>query len=366
MSHDKLYSFLKDTNAKITRHFETHGDRKYFRPEHIFRGVMSYLLRPAKRLRPGVMMMCCGCYGGEEKVEKIIPAAAALELFHTWTLTHDDIIDNDELRRGNATVHVDLRDAGVKDLALSGNMAEEYGRSAAILAGDVQHGWVVSSFLELAQSGAFDAGLIVAIVKELESRVLGDLICGEMLDVQLGMVDFDSPMKIDEQTVLEMEWLKTGILLEFSAKSGAMLGLGSSDGDDARVKTLSDFAGNCGRAFQLQDDILGIVGNEKSLGKPIGSDIREGKKTVIVLHALKNAEQKEKTDILTHLGNRTATDSEVKYVSSKLQELGGVDYARDMANSYIAKTTSALDQVPDSKFKELLLEWADFMVNREL
>ena len=366
MSHEKLYSFLKAVNDKVTHHFQTSGDRKFFRPEHIFRGVMSYLLRPAKRLRPGVMMMCCGCYGGAETVEKIVPAAAGLELFHTWTLTHDDIIDNDDLRRGNATVHVDLKAAGMEDLRMEETLAAEYGRSAAILAGDVQHGWVVSSFLELAQRGYFDPNLVIAIVKELESRVLGDLICGEMLDVQLGMVGFDSPMLINEETVLEMEWLKTGILLEFSAKSGAMLGLETVNGDDPRVRILADFAGNCGRAFQLQDDILGIVGNEKSLGKPIGSDIREGKKTVIILHALNNADEKQKNVIINILGKRRATEAEVNEVSTLLQDLGGVGYAKDLAASYIEKTKDALESVPESEYKDLLLEWADFMVNRDL
>lgn len=366
MNHKRLFDFLKEADGKISNYFQTSRDRSFFRPEHIFRGVMSYLLRPAKRLRPGVMMMCCGCFAGQEMVDKIIPAAAGLELFHTWTLTHDDIIDNDSLRRGKATVHVELARAGEEDLGLTGDLAKEYGRSAAILAGDVQHGWVVSSFLECATSGNVSPGLIISIVKELESRVLGDLICGEMLDVQMGMVDFQSKLEIREKTVLEMEWLKTGILLEFSAKSGAMLGLGSANGEDERIRTLADFAGNCGRAFQLQDDILGIIGNEKSLGKPIGSDIREGKKTVIVLHALSNADTKQRRQLLATLGNRKASEDEVTETTIMLQDLGGVDYARELADSFIAGTVGALGNIPDSYYKDLMLEWADFMVNREL
>lgn len=315
MGHEKLFSFLKETDRKITEYYKNSADSRFFRPEHIYQGVMSYLLRPAKRLRPGVMMMSCGCFGGQEAVDKIVPAAAGLELFHTWTLVHDDIIDNDDLRRGSATVHVQLAEAGNHDLGLTGDLAREYGRSAAILAGDIQQGWVVSSFLECGLNGNFDPKVVMAIIKDLESRVIGELICGEMLDVQLGMVDFSSKMKVDEETVLEMEWLKTGILLDFSARSGAMFGLGISDADDRGVKALADFAGNCGRAFQLQDDILGITGNEKSLGKPIGSDIKEGKKTVIVLHALTNADEAQRERILDILGKRTADDKEVNEVT---------------------------------------------------
>ena len=366
MSHERFFDYLKATDEKIKGYFSGSEVKQHFRPAHIYDGVFSYLLRPAKRLRPAVMMLSCGCFGGAERSEAILPAAAAVELFHTWTLVHDDIIDNDGLRRGHNTVHIELARKGAEDLGIDTAAAEEYGRSAAILTGDVQHGWVTGAFIECAMNGAVDPLVVLALLQRLETKVLCDLIYGELRDVQLGLLDIEGQVEITEEDVLEMEWLKTGALYEFSAQAGAMMGRNSDDFEDGEVRALAAFAGNCGIAFQLQDDVLGIVGDEKQLGKPIGSDIREGKKTTIVLQSLRNANEKQRETILSILGKRDATPAEVSRLIELFKELGGVDYTRDKEKGYIDKALSNLDKVPDSFYKELLFSWADFMINRSL
>lgn len=366
MNHERFFEYLRATDEKIKGYFSNSETRRHFRPAHIHDGVFSYLMRPAKRLRPAVMMLSCGCLGGDERSEAILPAAAGVELFHTWTLVHDDIIDNDGLRRGHNTVHVELARRGAEDLGLDEATAEEYGRSAAILTGDVQHGWVAGAFIECALGGVVDPKVVLALLHRLETQVLCDLIYGELRDVQLGLLDIDGQTEITEEDVLEMEWLKTGALYEFSAKAGGMMGKNSDDFEDGEVRALAAFAGNCGIAFQLQDDVLGVVGDEKQLGKPIGSDIREGKKTTIVLQSLRNANEEQRETILSTLGKREATEAGVSGVIDLFKDLGGVDYTRDREKAYIDKALANLDKVPDSIYKELLFSWADFMVNRSL
>ena len=356
--------FLKEKEQELVKYIKKSDVQKYFRPKHIYDGVMSYVYRSAKRLRPSVLIMSCGCLGGEERIA--IPAAAAVELFHTWTLVHDDIIDNDNLRRGEPTSHRLLESAGKTDLNLDDELAEEYGRNIAILAGDIQHAWSVTFLIDTTTKMGVDPYITLEIIKHMESYAIGNLIYGETLDVQMGMTSSKDTMKFTEDDVINMIWGKTGVLYGFSAMAGGMIGKGTSDINDSQVTALKDFATNCGIAFQLQDDILGIVGDEKILGKPIGSDIREGKKTIIVLETLKNANEEQKDFILNMLGNKDADENDVEKVKDLFQELNGIDYTKALAQKYIQKALPALDVVEDSKYKDLLLSWADLMINREL
>lgn len=366
MDQGHFFEFLKCTDGLVKGWFEASAAKALFRPAHIHDGVLSYLMRPAKRLRPAVMLLSCGCLGGEERMQAALPAACGLELFHTWTLVHDDIIDNDDLRRGQPTVHVDLRERGIADLGLSPATAEEYGRSIAILTGDVQHGWVINAFSQCARGHGVDAGLVLSLLDRLETFVLCNLMHGEVLDVQYSLLDLDAAIAIGEEKVIEMIWLKTGVLYEYSATAGAMIGLGTDDFSEPRVRALADFASNCGIAFQLQDDILGVVGNAHELGKPIGSDIREGKKTTIVLEALRRADEAQRRRILSVLGHREAPLEEIRNVITLLGDLGGVDYTRKLARGYIERAVPCLDRIPASPHKDMLYSWADFMVNRNL
>ncbi|MDQ2085682.1 polyprenyl synthetase family protein [Herbivorax sp. ANBcel31] len=360
----ELMEFLKEKEKDLVKYIKGSDVQKYFRPKHMYDAVISYVYRSAKRLRPSVLIMSCGCLGGEERVA--IPAAAAVELFHTWTLVHDDIIDNDSLRRGEPTTHLLLKDAGKADLKLSDKLAEDYGKDIAILAGDVQHAWSITFLIETTTKMGIDPCITLEIIKYMESYAVGNLIYGEAVDVQMGMTDSKAAMKFTEDDIINMMWGKTGVLYGFSGLAGAMIGKGTSDINDSQVTSIKDFTSNCGIAFQLQDDILGIVGDEKILGKPIGSDIREGKKTTIVLESLKNANEEQKSLIFNVLGNKDASENDVKNVIKLFKELNGVEHTKTLAQKYIEKALPNLNEIEDSKYKNLLLCWADFMINRDL
>jgi geranylgeranyl diphosphate synthase type I len=202
----------------------------------------------------------------------------------------------------------------------------------------------------------------LTLIRMLESYVLNVLVSGETLDIQFAKQPIES---FESEQIVDMLWRKTGALYEYSAKAGAMIGLDTTDAEDKKVVALSNFTSRCGTAFQLQDDILGIIGDEKQLGKPVGSDIREGKRTTIIYYAFKNASPQQKTELQGTLGNQGATREEINEVTRLLLELGGISETKRMAQQIIQGACPELDVLPDSRYKELLLAWADFMISRD-
>jgi geranylgeranyl diphosphate synthase type I len=333
--------------------------REWFSPEHITEAVYCYLNRKAKRLRPAVLLFACGAVGGKE--EDAISAAAGIEMFHTWTLVHDDLIDNDEKRRGGYTVHKYYSMIAKKKMKYSESGAKDYGRDIAILTGDVQQGWAVALFCDCFLRDGVKPKVGLTLIQMLESQVLNTLVSGETLDIQFAKQPIES---LHPDRIIDMLYRKTGVLYEFAGKAGAMIGLSTTNHEDKRVKALSNFCQKCGTAFQLQDDILGVIGDEEQLGKPVGSDIREGKRTTITYFAFKNATPKEKRKLESILGKRTANVKEIKETTRLLIELGGISETQKIAKRLIKEACPELDILVDSHYKYLLLAWAEYMVSR--
>ena len=355
-----LMQALSARERLVTDYFLQTRFREWFKPADLQEAVFSYLERSAKRLRPAVLLWACGAVGGNE--ESALPAAAGVEMFHTWTLVHDDLIDNDDLRRGGPTVHKLASDYAAAHLGYGEQRSREYGRDIAVLTGDSQHGWTISLFCECAKDRGVDARVMIDIIYHLESYVVNTLIEGETLDVQYSRTPIEQLTKDD---IVYMLWMKTGVLYEFAARTGAMIGLNSSKADHPYVLALSKFASQCGTAFQLQDDILGLMGKEAQLGKPIGSDVREGKKTTIVFFALQAATPEQRKFLLSILGNRNASDEDVNKATDLMVSLGGVQKTADLALEHIHRALPELDGLPASDYKALLESWAHFMIARE-
>jgi geranylgeranyl diphosphate synthase type I len=355
-----FFKELEKREKWVTGYLCSKEFENWFHPEHLKEAVYSYVHRAGKRLRPAVLLISCGAVGGRE--EDAIPAAAAVEMFHTWTLVHDDLIDNDDKRRGGHTVHTQASLTAKQDLKYTDSQAKDYGRDIAVLAGDVQQGWAVSLLCDCSLKRNVKPEITLTLIKMLESYVLNTLVSGETLDIQFAKKRIES---FDAERILDMLWRKTGALYEYSAKAGAMIGLSTTDAQDKRVKALSAFTSKCGTAFQLQDDILGIVGNEKQLGKPIGSDIREGKRTTIIYYAFKKASSAQKKRLEDVLGKPEAANVEIHEIIQLLEQLGGISETKRLAEKIIKEACSELEALPDSPYKSLLLAWADFMITRE-
>jgi len=360
MEYEVFVNELSKRRDKVYEYLSSSRFRRLFCPEHIHDSVYSYIKQKGKCLRPAVLLFSCGAVGGNE--EKAIPAAAAMEVFHTWTMVHDDIMDRDTKRRGGPTVHEEFRRRAISELGYDELDAKHYGISIAVLAGDMQQGWAVSILSELSSQDGIDPNLVLYLIRDSEMRVQSTLIEGQVLDIQYSKLPIDS---LNQDQILDMLWKKTGVLFEFPSKAGAMLGLNTTDPDHWLVQAISSFASRCGTAYQLQDDILGIVGDEEILGKPVGSDIREGKRTVILYYAFKNADSRQRRQLLKVFGNEQASDQDVEQAKKLLRDLGSIEYAKVLARSYVKDSLLYLHKVPQSKYKDLLSLWAEYMIERE-
>jgi geranylgeranyl diphosphate synthase, type I len=330
-----------------------------FKPIEIHDAIYSYVKRRGKALRPLVLLLCCGAVGGDE--EQAVPAAAAVEVFHTWTLVHDDIIDRDDTRRGSPTVHAEYATRAVARLGLPPEDAAHYGRAVAILAGDSQQSWSYALLCDLESRGV-EPRLVLELTRRMAMSLTPLLLEGEMLDVQYALA---SSSELSEGQVLDMLTKKTAALLEYAAWCGARIGLAKGQGDAKLAGELGRFARLCGTAFQLHDDLLGLTADEAKLGKPVGSDIREGKRTLILYRALGLADESQRQQILRTLGNSLATNAEIAQTLDAIRSTGALDQVRELANSLIGQALAILQTVPDTPQRKLLASWATFLLARE-
>jgi geranylgeranyl diphosphate synthase type I len=342
----------------VRAYLETFTAKTPLHPAHLQEAVLSYLTAGGKYLRPCLALWCCRALGGSD--EQALPAALAVEVFHTWTLVHDDIIDRDKTRRGRPTVHEEFREKGETQLGL-GEFAPHYGQSIALLAGDVLHGWAVCLLAEAAQAGKEGEHLALELIREMEGDVLPRLIGGEVLDIQLSQ----RPLaEVTEAEILQLISGKTAALFAFSARAGAMLARGRYCPEDVQISALGNFGYHLGVAFQLQDDLLGLIGNEAELGKPVGSDIREGKRTLPLLYAWEKANKQPRKRMAEILGHANTTEKEIAEARGIIEDLGGVEYGRSMAKLHLRQAQEGLETIEEGAPKQLLDSLAHMMVER--
>lgn len=330
-----------------------------FKPVDIHDALFSYVRHRGKGLRPALLMLSCGVVGGDEL--QALPAAAAVEIFQIWTLVHDDIIDRDATRRGGPTVHARYTEHAVEEHGLRGLEAAHYGTAVAILAGDLQQSWSYALMCDLLSRGV-SADVVLHLVRRMAESLTPSLLEGEMLDVQFALAP---PESLTEDDVLSMMSKKTAALFEFCAWAGATIGLGASAHNSDLAEKLGRFASLCGIAFQLHDDLLGLTADEKVLGKPIGSDLREGKRTLIVYRALAALDENSRSMLLNALGNEHATQDEIRYALELIKKSGAQQSVSDLANSYISQALAILADLPQNNYGELLHAWATFTLSRK-
>ncbi|MFL5732219.1 MAG: polyprenyl synthetase family protein [Chloroflexia bacterium] len=350
---------LEERRTQVYDYLDAWPGSAHFRPPEIYDAIYSYIRRRGKALRPLVLLLSCAAVGGDE--EQALPAAAAVEVFHTWTLVHDDIIDRDDTRRGRPTVHAEFAAHAARTYGLDLEQAAHYGRAVAILAGDSQQSWAYALLGSLVKRGVSPV-LVVRLIDRMATWLTPELLAGEMLDVQYSLTP---PEELSENQVLNMLTRKTGALLEYAAWCGATIGLGGKPDPHDVAGRLGNFATLCGTAFQLRDDILGLTADEARLGKPVGSDLREGKRTLIVHAALANGSERERQKILAVLGNPTATRADIDQALLAIHETGALVRVEESANLLISQAHAILAGVPDTPHRKLLTSWASFLLARQ-
>jgi len=359
--NEALRSYLKESGEAVLSHYRANPPYA-LTPAELHEGTFVYFERGGKRLRPAICRLAAGALGGKEAEEAATPCALALELYHNWTLIHDDMIDHDDTRRGKSAVHKLITDSFGE---FGAEKAAEYGFDAALLAGDALHSAAISYLSGLSDSGFVPPAVTLKIISLLEGRYGPFLISGETIDTKNGVLYGEGSFhRLTREEVTFMMAGKTGALFAVSALSGALIGSRQTDVSEKHCAALATFAELCGLAFQLQDDILGVTSTEETLGKPIGSDIREGKPTILLLTAYENATEEEKA-FLRRVVGRVESEEDVLHARNILMQRG-MEETRALAASYLNQAEESLAVLPDSPYKALLAEWKNFMLCREL
>jgi len=292
------------------------------KPKKLYDAANHISSAGGKRLRPILCLLACESLNG--KTNNALKSAISLELMHTFSLIHDDIMDHDELRRNVKTVHV------------------LYGEPTAILAGDL----LFSKAFELCDPKA----------TKILAHASVDLCEGQELDME-----FEERTFVSEREYVEMIKKKTASLFEASTAMGAVL----AGGSEKQVRAFSEYGQNLGMAFQIYDDLLDLLADEKKLGKPVFSDIAEGKKTLIVVRAMESLRGMERDRLAKLLHKTKKSKKETDEIFKLLKESGAIEYAKQKSRGYINNAKKSLEKIPDSKAKDELLRIADFVVERE-
>ena len=288
-----------------------------------------------KGLRPTLCLLACEAVGGDYRLA--LPAAAAIELAHNFSLIHDDIQDGDRERRHRPTVWA------------------IWGLAQAINAGDSMHLLSGIALHRLTDRGVSAAKTLAV------SRVLAEA-CIEMIEGQYLDLSFENRLDIGVDAYLEMSGKKTGAMIEASIHIGALLGTDDLETTDR----LCRFGRKLGVAFQMQDDLLGIWGQHEKTGKPLGADIRRRKKTLPVVCAFERAEGADKENLLAIYRRPNVSDVDVDTVLAIFDKVGAREYTQAMGDSFRRQGVRLLERLTVAeRSRRALGELADFLVARE-
>lgn len=301
---------------------------KSSRPSSLYDPVRHAVGGGGKRLRPVIVLAACKAAGGNP--EDAIDAAVAVELLHTFTLVHDDIMDKDTLRRGRETVH------------------KKWNSSAAILAGDAI---LVLAYQSLMRTRGEK---IKDIVNLFNDGILG--VCeGQALDIEL-----EEKEEVSNMEYMEMIEKKTGMMIGMAAGIGAIIG-GANKKD---VTKFRKFGFELGKAFQLQDDILEITSTKSKMGKSLGSDLVKGKKTFLLINAFKLADPEQNKELTAILNKVEIMRPDLIRVGEIFQETGVFDLTRKQIDESITEALSSLEFL-DPDVRKDLVEITGMVENRE-
>jgi len=297
-------------------------------PENLYSPITYSLSQGGKRLRPLMAFLGCEIFDG--KIEDVIPAALGLEIFHNFTLLHDDIMDDAPIRRGLPTVY------------------KKWGANTAILSGDTMF---VIAYEHITRSNPE----ILKDILDLFNTTAREVCEGQQLDM-----DFETRQKVSIAEYIEMIRLKTAVLIAGSLKAGAIAAKASKNSQ----KLIYDYGINLGIAFQLMDDLLDTYGNEKVFGKKTGIDIITNKKTFLYLKAYEKADFKMKKE-LDYAFLIEDNEKKIERVTELFDQLNIKPETEMMIEQYIGFATNILDTLNLKTEKRVLLnEISNKMVNR--
>lgn len=299
-------------------------------PKGLYAPIAYTMAAGGKRVRPQLAMIACGIFGGNE--QEVAPAAMALEVFHNFTLLHDDVMDKAEVRRGRPTVHI------------------QWNENTAILSGDQM---MIEAYKLLAEVPADKLHKVLHLFNKMATEICE----GQQYDV-----DFESQEHVTIEEYLKMIRLKTSVLLATALQIGSYL----AGANEAQQEALYQFGINVGLAFQIQDDILDVWGDPKTFGKAVGGDISCNKKTYVYLTAQKLADD-ELTEELHQWYGSVLDDNTEKIAAVKgiFEQLNVRAACEAVVEDYTQKALLILDTLPQNAATEQLRQLANKLNTRK-
>ena len=310
-----------------------HGLDYSRQPMNLYAPIEYVLSLPGKRMRPVLMMLAHDVFSPDSSLDAVLPVAAGMEIFHNFTLLHDDLMDKATMRRGNPTVHCKWND------------------NTAILSGDEMLVLAYSQLLETCSASKPE-------ILGLATRCFTEIMEGQQYDM-----DFESRDDVTQEEYIEMIRLKTSVLPATVLQMGAVIG-GAGKAD---ASLLYGFGEKIGLAFQLQDDFLDVYGDPKVFGKAIGGDITSNKKTYMLINAFNKAEGETKAELTRWIAAKDFDRKEkVAAVTAIYNKLGIDLMAKAKMEEYYHEAIEALDKVSVAEEKKTALrEYAAKMMKRE-
>jgi len=298
--------------------------------ENLYEAARHIPFAGGKRLRPILAMLSCESTGGS--IKDVMSFGLALEIIHCFSLVHDDIMDKSTLRRNIPTVHV------------------KYSEPIAILAGDllfIRAFDVLGSYREDPE--------LYSQLNRIFIQAVTDVCEGQYLDMM-----YEKRSNVTKNEYMKMIEKKTAALFSVAAEGGSIISGSSLDVQ----KAMRTYGGSLGLAFQIRDDALDMISDTATLGKDIGNDIRNGKKTLIAAHALEHASGENKEILSKLFGNPHASDEDIATVHQVFQDVGSIAFAEKKAQEYSIIAQNSLSVLSDSAEKDLLLNLASYAVTR--
>jgi geranylgeranyl diphosphate synthase type I len=319
-----------ENNAKIVNKYL--NSKLKGNPKKLYDAAGHLIVNGGKRLRPYMVIKSCQILGGKSSTAMI--AASAVEMVHNFTLVHDDIMDNDEMRHGVPTVH------------------KKFGMPIAILAGDV----LFSKAFQIISESKLSPNANTHLISRL-AKACVDVCEGQLLDIKMA----DEKRIPTEAEYITMIGKKTAALFDVSCAMGAIC----ATNKPKDISNLSNFGRNLGIAFQITDDLIGVMGDPKVTKKPVGNDLREGKKSLPILMAIKLAKGKERKIILKAFGNSKISKNDLNKAVEVIRSLGIEEKVRNQALKYAEKSEKSLTKYKGTAKIELTA-LLDFVVKRSV
>lgn len=350
---DTINAYQKQIEKQLTIFFDEKIERcNTISPlaKELVESLKEFSLRGGKRIRPILAMFGYKAITGSNS-DAMLQAALAVELMESFLLIHDDILDQDDFRRGYYSMHK-VYELKAKKLYPNSNAAH-FGNSMAIMAGDI----LAMFGSECIVRSSFPQELKIKALDKF-NRVIINTAFGEVMDVV-------SELKphVCEQDIVRVNELKTAIYtIEGPLHIGAML----AGASQKQLETLTKYAIPLGQAYQIHDDILGMFGDEKKLGKPVGSDLKEGKKTILILKALQFGKERQVEAIMRALGNKAITKDQIDEIRNIIIETGALDYCRNLVKELSQKAKAHIMQSDfHPEGSSFLIAISDYMTQRD-